>query len=81
MTGKATEELLNQLHGTLAEHLRDQIRLAQAGGEPLPASLVKEIREFLKDNGIESLPSSGNPVGRLLEEAKSLPFPGEVLPN
>lgn len=84
MTGKAAEELLNQLHGSLAAHLLDQIKSAQGAGEPLPASLVKEIREFLKDNGVESLPQPGSPVGRLLDEAKSLPFPGEPpsrLPN
>jgi hypothetical protein len=75
---KATPEALEALHGLLAGHLADQIAAAKKSGDPLPASLVKEIREFLKDNGVEQNALPTNPIGKLAGDVESLPFPGEM---
>lgn len=75
---KAPLDVLEALHGELAESLREAIKKCRKAGEPLPASLVKEIREFLKDNGIEQIPNPANPLGGLSAAAVGLPFPGEV---
>lgn len=75
---KASNEALGALHGALADHLKLQIEAAKKDGSQLPASLVKEIREFLKDNGVEQVPTLTNPVGKLLDGAAALPFPGEA---
>lgn len=51
----ATRIDLGDLHDLLAKSLREQINAYKASGEPMPASFVKEVREFLKDNDIEAI--------------------------
>jgi len=57
------------LHNQIAEELRRKI----ANGEAT-ASDLNVARQFLKDNGIESVPTPDNGVGNL---AKELPFETE----
>jgi hypothetical protein len=64
---KATQDALETLHAQLAKKLQEKIE----SGECTAADLAV-ARQFLKDNGIESLPTSGNPLGKL---AAQLPFP------
>jgi hypothetical protein len=61
---------LRDLHGLLADELANRIR----SGEAAPSDL-NVARQFLKDNGIESLPVDDSPLKRLLE---TLPDPNQV---
>ena len=65
MTRKVSE-VLNELHGALAEELLDRVR----SGEAKPSDLGVAVR-FLKDNGIEAIPTDGSYLQQLFEE---LPF-------
>jgi len=65
MTRKVSE-VLNDLHGALAEELLDRVR----SGEAKPSDLGVAVR-FLKDNGIEAIPTDGSYLAQLFEE---LPF-------
>lgn len=65
--GKAAQEQLENLHGALAQALADKIK----SGECTAAELAV-ARQFLKDNGIDSIPTQGNPLGNL---KNILPFP------
>lgn len=62
---KATKEQFEAMHRKLAEVLTGMI------SPDMNASLVKEIREFLKDNGIDAIATEGSP---LLKLAGKLPF-------
>ncbi len=61
---------LRDLHGLLADELAKRIK----SGEAAPSDL-NVARQFLKDNGIESLPVDDSPLKRLLE---TLPDPQQV---
>lgn len=65
---KATETL-NLLHEAVANELLTRIR----SGEAKPADLSVAVK-FLKDNGIEAIPTDGSMLKQLLEE---LPFDDE----
>jgi hypothetical protein len=70
---KATEDQLDALHGELAAQLASKIRSGEA-----TAADMAVARQFLKDNGIQSLPTPKSPLGEL---ADSLPFadPDDIL--
>lgn len=61
----ATEELLGMLHDAVASQLLTKV----LSGEATPAEISVAVK-FLKDNGIEALPTASNHLGNL---AKSLP--------
>lgn len=67
--GKAAIEQLENLHGALAEALANKI----SGGDFTAADLAV-ARQFLKDNGIDGIPTESNPLGKL---ASKLPFNDE----
>lgn len=50
---RATDELMDQLHGTIAESYIAQLKLFKDNGEPVPPALLTSIAKFLKDNGID----------------------------
>ena len=64
--GKAAQEQLENLHGALAQALADKIRSSDATAADLAVA-----RQFLKDNGIDAIPTGSNPIGDL---AKIVPF-------
>lgn len=66
----ASKELLEQLHNAVGEKLLERIESGQAS-----ASEFAQAIKFLKDNGIESIPTGDNALGAL-EGALStrLPF-------
>lgn len=66
--GKATDDALRDLHGLLAKEFAARIKSGEA-----PAAILKEAREFLKDNKIESLATPGSALQSI---ADSLPFAG-----
>jgi len=59
-------EILNTLHEAVAIELLERIR----SGEAKPADLSVAVK-FLKDNGIEAIPTDGSLLNALLQE---LPF-------
>ena len=63
---KATDELLNALHGALASEFMRRIKDGTATAADLSAA-----RQFLKDNGIDAIPTKDSPLGNLVE---NLPF-------
>ena len=74
---RASEKALGELHNAVAKAFKLQIEAGEC-----PASLLKEAREFLKDNGISCDPDAGD-VGATLRGADSimddLPFPTLVV--
>lgn len=75
---KASEEALEALHNALAETLAAGVKdIKRAIGNPAAgeikgaAALLNVARQFLKDNGVESLPNPGSPTKSLLDE---MPF-------
>lgn len=83
MSKKATEEALEALHKALAETLAVGVKdIKRAMADPEAgeikgaAALLNVARQYLKDNGIESLPTAGSPTKSLLDE---MPF--EVAPS
>lgn len=67
----ASKDLLETLHNAVAQDLLDKI----LGGDATAAELSAAIK-FLKDNGIEAIPTEGTALGSLVD---SLPFNVESL--
>ena len=61
-----SKDKLLELHSILAEQLLKKVR-----DEDVKASDLNVARQFLKDNGIDGLPTNDNPLGELVNE---LPF-------
>ena len=66
-TKKASTGALEALHGALAKSLADKIKSGEA-----TAADMAVARQFLKDNGIDAIPTKGSPLGDLRD---GLPFP------
>ena len=63
---KKLEKVLDELHTELAETLLQKVRSGEA-----KASDLNVARQFLKDNGIEAIPTDNSPLKALVDE---LPF-------
>jgi hypothetical protein len=61
-----SKDKLIELHSILAEQLLKKVK-----DEDVKASDLNVARQFLKDNGIDGLPTNDNPLGELINE---LPF-------
>jgi len=61
-----SKDKLLELHSILAEQLLKKVK-----DEDVKASDLNVARQFLKDNGIDGLPTNDNPLGELINE---LPF-------
>jgi len=61
-----SKDKLIELHSILAEQLLKKVK-----EEDVKASDLNVARQFLKDNGIDGLPTNDNPLGHLIDE---LPF-------
>ena len=61
-----SKDKLLELHSILAEQLLKKVR-----EEDVKASDLNVARQFIKDNGIDGLPTNDNPLGELVNE---LPF-------
>lgn len=57
------EKKLKSLHEMLCDELVKRLK----GDEPLSASELNVIRQFLKDNNIDSIPNGDNPLSHVLE--------------
>lgn len=67
----ASNELLKNLHNAVAVDLLEKVESGAATAAELSAAI-----KFLKDNGIEALPTEGSALGNLVD---SLPFNVEEL--
>lgn len=66
---RATEDLLDQLHGFLAGSLLEELRSYKEKDEPIPPALYGQVIKFLKDNGINAPAGKGvNPIDTLAQE-------------
>lgn len=73
---RATEDLLDALHGTIAENLLHEIKEYKEGRKtdkdgnalPIPAALFAQAIKFLKDNGIDRAVRPGDPEDYLARE-------------
>jgi len=61
-----SKDKLLELHSLLATKLLDKIK-----DDDVKASDLNVARQFLKDNGIDGLPTNDNPLQQLVDE---LPF-------
>ena len=66
---RAKDDLLDALHGALADEFIKRIKDGTATAADLSAA-----RQFLKDNGVNAVPAPGSPVNNLME---TLPFSAE----
>lgn len=73
----ASTDTLCQLHEQLSASLKKALRYYESTGEPPPPSLIKEVREFLKDNGIDAALEPGADATELLRDA--VPFIPELV--
>ena len=71
------DDTLKELHTRLAERLLDRIK------EPdVKASDLNVARQFLRDNGIDCVPTEGSPLHKLADELPfRIPEAKEKLPN
>lgn len=69
----ASTESLENLHSALADKLAESIREIPTGEKGL-AALLNVARQFVKDNGIEAVPTPTNGVGKVAEQLKRFPF-------
>lgn len=82
MTGRATEALLDQLHGLVAGELKAAIEAARkpdADGNPgvVPASLLLAAMKFLKENGIDA-PAKSERLSDLAGQLRDLDLEEEA---
>jgi len=61
MSNKRLEQIMADLHEELATQLLGQV---QSGDTT--ASILNVARQFLKDNGIDGVPTQGNPLDSLI---------------
>ncbi len=71
VTDKATTDEVHVLHGLLCKAFLAKL---QKTPEDITASDLNVIRQFLKDNGIRSVPTSENVLNDLCDD---LPYDGE----
>lgn len=68
---KASVKALGELHGKLAEVLKDALSKEYITAEgmkvPPPAQILNVARQFLKDNSIDAVPVKGTPLGDLAD--------------
>lgn len=57
----ATEDILGMLHEAVAQDLIDKIKSGEATAQELNAAI-----KFLKDNGIEALPTENSKLDKLM---------------
>lgn len=78
---RATDDLLDALHGVVSETFLNEIRRYAKGevrdpktGEtlPVPAALLTSAAKFLKDNGVDRPVRPGDAVDKLADELPEL---------
>lgn len=66
---RATEALVDSLHGVQAEELLAQIKKHKEGKDGLiPPALFAQVNKFLKDNGVDRAVAPGDTIDQLADE-------------
>jgi CTP:molybdopterin cytidylyltransferase MocA len=73
---RATEDLLDMLHGSVANSFLEEIKAFKAGNYldkdgnplPIPAALLAQAAKFLKDNGVDRAIRAGGTEDLLAAE-------------
>ena len=65
---RASEDLLDELHGMQAETLLAEVRRIKQTGEPIPPALFAQINKFLKDNGVDRAAPTMDKIDTLADE-------------
>jgi hypothetical protein len=65
---RATDDLLDELHGMQAEQLLAQIKKHKDEGEIIPPALFAQVNKFLKDNGVDRAVTPGDDIDLLSDE-------------
>jgi hypothetical protein len=66
---RATEDLLDELHGAQAKELLAQIKKYKDSGDGIvPPALFAQVNKFLKDNGVDRAASPGDDIDLLADE-------------
>ena len=66
---RATEDLIDLLHGTQAAKLLDQLRKHKTSEDGIiPPALFAQINKFLKDNGVDRALQPGDDIDQLAGE-------------
>lgn len=82
---RATETMLEALHGLLAGALTDELERAMSakdeGGKAVPINpqLLDKVMKFLKDNGIDSPGRANKQVNSLIEKLGNLDLDDEAM--
>lgn len=67
MAQKTTQEVLADLHASLAQHLKEKLDEGV-----ITAGELNTLRQFLKDNQISAQPVEGTPFGDLVSSLPDL---------
>lgn len=68
MSTRATEDLLDELHGLQAEALRKYLKDLKDGNAEYVPAMIAQINKFLKDNGIDRAVKPGDTEDLLADE-------------
>ena len=68
---RATNDILDALHGLQAEALRDYLNQVRTGEAELVPAILAQINKFLKDNGIDRPYADTNGVDQLDKELQA----------
>lgn len=77
---RATEDLMDSLHGMTAAAFLAEIERMKAAGEGIPPALLTAAGKFLKDNGVDRAARAGDTLDKLADVLPDLDsvvqFPG-----
>lgn len=65
---RATDDVLDELHGVQAKELLAEIKRCSDSGEGIPPALFAQVNKFLKDNGVDRAVKPGDPIDLLNDE-------------
>lgn len=65
---RATEDLLDSLHGMTADAYLHEIKRLKKAKEPIPPALLSSCTKFLKDNGVDRAMKEGDKLDLLGDE-------------
>ena len=75
---KASQEILEQLHGLQAQAMIEELQRARTSGEGIQASLFAAISRVLKDNNIDGLASDDTPLKAVLVSQNRQDWPAKL---
>lgn len=80
MTGRATDEQLDELHRLVGETLLSELSRYITSGESIPPQFFSQVLKFLKDNGIDAPSRAVKLRDRLADSMPDFDDPAEGSP-